>query len=88
MTDLLGEQVKAMFDLPNKASPQIRNGVVKGLAIMGPERVSVLPDMATTDELGRPTIRLTNWQHRAQATRIQRSELAEVIKRAGVPLLD
>jgi tripartite-type tricarboxylate transporter receptor subunit TctC len=88
MTDLLGEQVKAMFDLPNKASPQIRNGVVNGLAIMEPERVSGLPDMPTTAELGRPTIRFANWQNRAQATRIQCSELAEVIKRAGIPLLD
>ena len=88
MTDLLGGQVKAMFDLPNNASLQIRNGVVKGLAIMEPERVSGLPDMPTTAELGRPTIRFTNWQYRAQATRIQRSELAEVIKRAGISLLD
>jgi len=27
-------------------------------------------------------------QDMAQATRLQRSELAEVIKRAGIPLLD
>jgi tripartite-type tricarboxylate transporter receptor subunit TctC len=77
-----------MFDLPNNSSLQIRNGVVKGLAIMGPERVSVLPDMPTTADLDRPTIRFTNWQDSAQATRLQRSELAEVIKRAGIPLLD
>ena len=36
MTDLLGGQVKAMFDSPNNSSPQIKNGKVKGLAIMGP----------------------------------------------------
>jgi tripartite-type tricarboxylate transporter receptor subunit TctC len=134
MTDLLGGQVKAMFDSPNNSSPQIKNGKVKGLAIMGPERISVLPDVPTTAELGMPTMRFTNWlgvyapagtppdiidrmikilrpamndtdmkeyfersgmppsplfgQDMAQATRTQRNELAEVIKRAGIPLMD
>jgi len=134
MTDLLGGQVKAMFDSPNNSSPQIKNGKVKGLAVMGPERLSVLPDVPTTAELGIPTMRFTNWlgvyapvgtppdiverlikilkpamgdqdmkeyfersgmppsplfgQEMAVASRNQRSELAEVIKRAGIPLLD
>jgi tripartite-type tricarboxylate transporter receptor subunit TctC len=134
MTDLLGGQVKAMFDSPNNSSPQIKNGKVKGLAIMGPERISVMPDVPTTAELGMPAMRFTNWlgvyapagtptdiiermikilrpamnetdmkeyfersgmppsplfgQDMAQATRTQRNELAEVIKRAGIPLID
>ena len=134
MTDLLGGQVKAMFDSPNNSSPQIKNGKVKGLAVMGPERLSVLPDVPTTAELGIPTMRFTNWlgvyapagtppdiverlikilkpamgdqdmkeyfersgmppsplfgQDMAVASRNQRSELAEVIKRAGIPLID
>jgi tripartite-type tricarboxylate transporter receptor subunit TctC len=134
MTDLLGGQVKVMFDSANNSSPQIKNGKVKGLAIMGPERISVLPDVPTTTELGMPTMRFTNWlgvyapagtpadivermikilrpamndadmkeyfersgmppaplfgQDMAQASRVQRSELAEVVKRAGIALLD
>jgi tripartite-type tricarboxylate transporter receptor subunit TctC len=134
MTDLLGGQVKAMFDSPNNSSPQIKNGKVKGLAVMGSERLSVLPDVPTTAELGIPTMRFSNWlgvyapagtppdiierlikilkpamgdqdmkeyfersgmppsplfgQEMAVASRNQRSELAEVIKRAGIPLLD
>lgn len=134
MTDLLGGQVKAMFDSPNNSSPQIKNGKVKGLAVMGPERLSVLPDVPTTAELGMPTMRFTNWlgvyapagtppeivdrmikilkpamgdqdmkeyfersgmppsplfgQDMGIASRNQRSELADVIKRAGIPLID
>jgi len=134
MTDLLGGQVKAMFDSPNNSSPQIKNGKVKGLAIMGPERISVLPEVPTTAELGMPNIRFTNWlgvyspagpppdivvrvirilgvavndadmkeyfersgmppsplfgQDMAQASRVQRSELSEVVKRAGIALLE
>ncbi len=134
MTDLLGGQVKAMFDSPNNSSPQIKNGKVKGLAVMGPERLSVLPDVPTTAELGIPTMRFTNWlgvyapagtppdivdriikilkpamgdqdmkeyfersgmppsplfgQDMAVASRNQRNDLADVIKRAGIPLID
>lgn len=134
MTDLLGGQVKAMFDSPNNSSPQIKNGKLKGLAIMGPERISVLPDVPTTTELGMPAMRFTNWlgvyapagtppaiverlirilrpamndedmkeyfersgmppsalfgQELAAASRTQRSELADVIKRANIALLD
>lgn len=134
MTDLLGGQVKAMFDSPNNSSPQIKNGKVKGLAVMGPERLSVLPDVPTTAELGIPAMRFTNWlgvyapagtppdivdriikilkpamadqdmkeyfersgmppsplfgQDMAVASRNQRNELADVIKRAGIPLID
>ena len=134
MTDLLGGQVKAMFDSPNNSSPQIKNGKVKGLAVMGPERLSVLPDVPSTAELGMPSMRFTNWlgvyapagtppeiidrmikilrpamndldmkeyfersgmppsplfgQDMALASRNQRNELAEVIKRAGIPLID
>jgi tripartite-type tricarboxylate transporter receptor subunit TctC len=134
MTDLLGGQVKAMFDSPNKSSPQIKNGKVKGLAVMGPERLSVIPDVPTTSELGMPSMRFTNWlgvyapagtppeivermikilkpamgdqdmkeyfersgmppsplfgQDMAVASRNQRNDLAEVVKRAGIPLID
>jgi tripartite-type tricarboxylate transporter receptor subunit TctC len=134
MTDLLGGQVKAMFDSPNNSSPQIKSGKVRGLAVMGPERLSVLPDVPTTAELGIPTMRFTNWlgvyapagtppdivdriikilkpamgdqdmkeyfersgmppsplfgQDMAVASRNQRNDLADVIKRAGIPLID
>jgi len=134
MTDLLGGQVKAMFDSPNNSSPQIKNGKVKGLAVMGPERLSVIPDIPTTAELGMPTMRFTNWlgvyapagtppeivermikilkpamgdqdmkeyfersgmppsplfgQDMAVASRNQRNDLAEVVKRAGIALID
>ena len=134
MTDLLGGQVKAMFDSPSNSSPQIKNGKVKGLAVMGPDRLSILPDVPTTAELGMPNMQFTNWfgvyaptgtppeivdrlinilrpamndldmkefidrsgmpptplfgQDMAFASRKQRIELAEVIKRAGIPLID
>ena len=134
MNDLLGGQVKSMFDSPNNSSPQVKSGKIKALAIMGPDRLSVLPDVPTTTELGMPNMRFTNWlgvyapagtpaeiverlirilkpamsdqdmkdyfersgmpptplfgQDLAVASRIQRNELAEIIKRAAIPLID
>jgi tripartite-type tricarboxylate transporter receptor subunit TctC len=61
MTDLLGGQVKMMFDSPNNSSPHIKNGKLKGLAVMGPERLELLPDVVTTEELGMPDMRFINW---------------------------
>lgn len=61
MTDLLGGQVKMMFDSPNNSSPHVASGKLRALAIMGPERVPVLPDVPSTTELGMPAIHFTNW---------------------------
>lgn len=134
MNDLLGGQVKAMFDSPNNSSPQINAGKLRGLAVMGPVRLAVLPEVPTTAELGMPTMRFSNWlavyapagtppaiverltnilrrsvsdadmkEHfdrsgmpqtplfgaeLAQSSRMQRAELAEIVKRAGIPLVD
>lgn len=61
MTDLLGGQVKMMFDSPNNATPHIRNGKVLGLAVMAKDRLELLPDIPSTGELGFPDMRFTNW---------------------------
>jgi tripartite-type tricarboxylate transporter receptor subunit TctC len=134
MNDLLGGQVKAMFDSPNNSAPQINAGKLRGLAVMGPVRLAVLPEVPTTAELGIPTMRFSNWlavyapagtppaivervtnilrrsvsdadmkEHfdrsgmpqtplfgveLAQSSRTQRAELADIVKRAGIPLVD
>jgi len=115
MTDLLGGQVKAMFDSPNNSSPQIKNGKVKGLAVMGPERLSVIPGVyapaGTPPEIVERMIKILKpamgdqdmkeyfersgmppsplfGQDMAVASRNQRNDLAEVVKRAGIPLID
>jgi len=61
MTDLLGGQVKMMFDSPNNSAPQIKAGKVLGLAVMAKDRLDLLPDVPSTTELGFPDMRFTNW---------------------------
>ncbi len=52
MTDLLGGQIDAMFDAVITATPQIKSGKLRALAVTGAQRTIGLPDVPTLDELG------------------------------------
>jgi len=52
MQDLIGGRLDYMCEQISTAFPQIEAGAVKGIAILGPERVSVLPDMVSAKEGG------------------------------------
>lgn len=57
LTDLLGGQVKMMFDSLANSGPYIRSGKLRGIAVMGEERLPALPEIKTTAELGMPSMR-------------------------------
>ena len=40
---------------------QVKGGTVKGIAVMSPDRVPVLPHLATTGEQGLPDVEATVW---------------------------
>jgi len=61
MNGLLSGQVMMMFDSPTNSAPQVLGGKVRALAIMGPQRIGVLPDVPTTAELGMPALQFSNW---------------------------
>jgi tripartite-type tricarboxylate transporter receptor subunit TctC len=52
MQDLIGGRLDYMCEQISTAFPQIEAGAVKGIAILGPERVSVLPNMISAKEGG------------------------------------
>lgn len=52
--DLLGGQVDVQFGAINQLLPHIREGKLKALAIVGNERVPLLPDVPTFAEAGLP----------------------------------
>jgi tripartite-type tricarboxylate transporter receptor subunit TctC len=52
--DLLGGQVDMQFGAINQLLPHIREGKLKALAIAANERVSLLPDVPTLEEVGVP----------------------------------
>ncbi len=61
MTLTAGGHVKMGSSATGSALPGIRGGVVKPLAITSKDRFPDLPDLATTAELGYPTLTSSQW---------------------------
>ncbi len=61
MNDLLGGRVMVTMDSLLQHYPHIKAGKLKALAVLGPKRSSLLPDVPTVMESGLPGYQLTNW---------------------------
>jgi tripartite-type tricarboxylate transporter receptor subunit TctC len=61
LTDLIGGQVQLMFDNIPSSLPQVRAGKLRALAVTGPRRSPVLPDLPTVAEAGLPGFSITSW---------------------------
>ncbi len=61
VTDLLGARVEMMFaDIP-VLLPHVQAGKLRALAVGSAERVSMLPDVPTTKEMGLAAVEAENW---------------------------
>jgi tripartite-type tricarboxylate transporter receptor subunit TctC len=76
--DLLGGQVKAMFNNPINALPQIKAGSLRALAVTGRERLALLPDVPTVAEEGYPGFEASTWYGLFAPARLPR-EIADKI---------
>lgn len=62
LNDLIGGQVKVMFDVVGSSLPYISSGQVIALAVTSAERSPALPDVPTLAEAaGLPTFEITAW---------------------------
>jgi tripartite-type tricarboxylate transporter receptor subunit TctC len=61
LTDLLGGQVKIMFDLLPSSLPHIKGGKLKAIAVTTPKRSSLLPNVPTLAESGLSGYSVTSW---------------------------
>ena len=61
MVDLLAGRVDMIFVSTPEALQHIRAGKLRALGVMSPNRASVLPDVATMQELGFPALALDTW---------------------------
>ena len=61
LAELIGGQVQAMFSLALAATPQIKAGKVRALAITSAQRSRVAPDLPTVAELGYPGFAVIGW---------------------------
>ena len=61
LNDLLGGQVKVMFDNLPSSLQYIKAGKIKALAVAAPKRLDVLPDVPTFAELGMKEVNDQAW---------------------------
>ncbi len=61
VADLVGGQIDLFFATAPALLGHIRSGRIKALAVAGPAREKLLPDVPTTTEVGMPTLQLSNW---------------------------
>src|SRR5438445_882962 len=61
ISDLIGGRVMLTMDSLVQSLPHIKAGRVKALAVLGPKRAALLPEVPTIAESGLPGYALTNW---------------------------
>jgi tripartite-type tricarboxylate transporter receptor subunit TctC len=61
-TDLMGGQVDLMFEQMYAATPSLRAGKLRALAITSKKRSPLFPDLPTMDESGVSGFEVLNWQ--------------------------
>jgi tripartite-type tricarboxylate transporter receptor subunit TctC len=61
MNDLIGGRVMLTMDSLVQSLPHIKAGRLKALAVLGPTRAALLPEVPTIAESGLPGYALTNW---------------------------
>ena len=61
ISDLIGGRVMLTMDSLLQSLPHIKAGRLKALAVLGPKRTALLPEVPTIAESGLPGYALTNW---------------------------
>ena len=61
MQDLIAGRIDYICDTIQTGAVQAQDGTVKGIAVMSPKRVPIIPDLATTGEQGLAGVEATVW---------------------------
>ena len=87
LTDLLGGHIQILFPSLSQVAPHIHSGRVRAIALGGPVRAPLFPDLPTFIEAGYPGVDSPGWQAmwfpagtpRERITRIQQ-EVARILR--------
>ena len=61
LTDLIAGRIDYMCDTIQTGAARAKSGQVKGLAVMAPKRLPIIPDIPTTAEMGVANVEATVW---------------------------
>ena len=103
MQELIGGRIDYMCDTIQTGAAQVKGDTVKGIAVMSPERVPVVADLATTGEQGLPGVEATVWNgfffpkgtpqpivrkmNKALGDMMARSDLREKLEAVGLSIV-
>jgi len=82
--DLVGGRTDVMFDYPVAILPHIQSGKLRPLAIMGPKRLAIFPDVPSIAELGFPEAAAAPWS----ALCVPSATPPEVVRKLGDAMRD
>ena len=89
MLDVAGGRIELVFASPPSSIPMIRNGRLRGLAVIGPERLPAIPDVPTSKESGYPEFEVDAWYAIAAPAKTPRAIVdrlnAEIRRALAVP---
>ncbi|NYT75588.1 tripartite tricarboxylate transporter substrate binding protein [Alcaligenaceae bacterium] len=81
-SNLVSGEIQSMFHVAPDIAEQVRQHKIKALAVMGNKRLSILPHVPTTTELGHPELQQALWL----GLMAPKETPAEIIKSANVAL--
>jgi tripartite-type tricarboxylate transporter receptor subunit TctC len=84
MQDLMAGRIDYMCDTIQTGATQAKAGTVKGIAVMSPKRVAIIPDLPTTGEQGLPGVEATVWN----AFFLPRNTPAPIVQRLNKAVQD
>jgi tripartite-type tricarboxylate transporter receptor subunit TctC len=61
LTELIAGQVDLVFDNLTSTAPHVKAGRLRGIAVTGPARTPILPDLPTVAEAGVPGYEVNSW---------------------------
>jgi tripartite-type tricarboxylate transporter receptor subunit TctC len=61
LQDLIGGRIDYLCATVQTGAAQVKAGGVKGIAVMSPQRVKIIADLATTGEQGLPGVEASVW---------------------------
>jgi tripartite-type tricarboxylate transporter receptor subunit TctC len=89
LADLVGGQVQALFSIALAATPQIKAGRVRALAITSAKRSPVAPELPTVAEVGLPGFEVVGWFGWLAPAKTPRAIVdrlhTEIVKVLGMP---